>query len=235
MTLQDHTRSIISLSWSRILGLGDDALLNGSTRLEMSLMEGSEVSFLRLFDHSILSAPAAVLDELRGLSDSELAEERCLLDAALRHGEGARSLGSTQLFYAEEPPVLDPAEVGAVSFDASHVQSVLAASPADDVLASGIAEADWSAALVDEDTGEASGAAGRAVWSGMLADLVVLTIPARRRGGRAHQLAAVAAEEAFVEGLIPQWRAPADSASAGKIARRLGFTQAGTQTSVVFG
>lgn len=232
--LQDHTRSIIALSWSRMLGLPDEDLLGRPARHEITRADRSAVSFLQLFGHTVLSGPAEVLRRARDIDDAALAEERCLLDLARQHGEGARSRGASTLLYAEEPPSLGPSALGAVSYDQGHVREVLAESPADDVQVSGIAEASWSAALVSEDSGAALGAAGREVWSGMLAQLGVLTAPSRRGTGVGLHLGAVAAEEAFVEGLIPQWQAGSQSAGALRIAAQLGFTSAGTQTVVVF-
>lgn len=233
--LGDHTRSIVALAWSRMLGLGDEELLGGAgSRHELRTEDGSATTLLRLFDQTVLSGPAQVLREARGFDDAELADERRLLEISRRHAGGARSLGATRLLYAEEPPVLDAAQRGAVSFDPAHVRAVLAASPADDVQASGIAEAPWTAALVNEETGMVLGAAGRELWAGMLAHLGVLTVPDQRRGGVGLHLAAVAAEEAFTEGLIPAWRAREESLGSLRIAAALGFSPAGSQTTVVF-
>ncbi|EXF26147.1 hypothetical protein BG28_00875 [Nesterenkonia sp. AN1] len=234
MSLADHTRSIIALSWSRMLGLEDEALLGEGSHHEVVTSDGSSATFLQLFDHTVLSAPTEVLRQARRLAPGELAEERRLLEICHRHAVGTRSLGAARLLYAEEPPALDAAQRGAVSFDPRHVGAALAASPADDVLASGIAEAPWTAALVDEDTGTVLGAAGRELWAGMLGHLGVLTVPQQRRGGVGLHLAVVAAEEAFTEGLIPQWRARTESLGSLRIAAALGFSPAGAQITVVF-
>lgn len=234
MSLEDHTRSIIALAWSRMLGLDDEELLGAGDRHQVITADGAAVTFLRLFDHTVLSGPAEVLSQACRLDDADLADERRLLEIARRHAMSARSQGTARLLYAEEPPTLDAAQRGAVSFDPAHVSAVLAASPADDVRASGIAEAPWRAALVDEDTGTAAGAAGRDLWAGMLAHLGVLTVPAQRRAGIGLHLAAVAAEEAFTEGLVPQWRARSESIGSLRIATALGFSPAGSQTTVVF-
>ncbi|KUG60574.1 hypothetical protein [Nesterenkonia jeotgali] len=231
--LAEHTRSIIALSWARRLGLGDKDLLGPGSRHELSTPAGSPVSFLRLFDHTVLSAPSEVLHQARRLADAELADERSLLALARRCAAGARSLGAAQLLYAEEPPILTAAQRGAISFEPEAVQAAIAASPADDVQASGIGAAPWRAALVDEYTGVSLGAAGREIWAGMLAQLGVLTVPGQRRRGVGLQLAAVAAEDAFTEGLIPQWRAGTESLAALRIAAGLGFSPAGTQTTVI--
>lgn len=234
MSLADHTRSIIALGWARMLGLDDEELLGAGSRHELITADGSPVTFLRLFDHTVLSGPAEVLRHGRRSEDAELADERRLLEISRRHAEGARSLGAARLLYAEEPPALDAAQRGAVSYDPAHVSLVLTSSPADDVQASGIAEAPWKAALVDEGTGAVLGAAGRDLWAGMLAHLGVLTVPEQRRAGVGLQLAAVAAEEAFTEGLVPQWRARPESIGSLRIAAALGFSAAGSQTTVVF-
>ena len=235
MSLADHTRSIIALAWSRMIGLGDEELLAAGSHHEVTTADGSEVAFLRLFDHTVLSGPAEILRHARRLDAAELADERRLLEISRRHAPGARSLGAAHLLYAEEPPTLDAAQRGAVSFDPGHVRAALAASPADDVAASGITEAPWRAALVDEDTGTVLGAAGRELWAGMLGQLGVLTVPQRRRTGVGLHLAAVAAEEAFTEGLVPQWRAHTESIGSLRIAAALGFSPAGSQTTVTFG
>ncbi|MCH8570664.1 GNAT family N-acetyltransferase [Nesterenkonia sp. AY15] len=234
MSLADHTRSIIALAWARMIGLGDEELLGAGSHHEVIAADGSAVAFLRLFDHTVLSGPAEVLRHARRRDDAELADERRLLELSRRHAPGARSLGAANLLYAEEPAALGAAQRGAVSFDPEHVRAVLAASPADDVQASGIAAAPWSAALVDEGTGTALGAAGRELWAGMLGQLGVLTVPDQRRAGVGLQLAAVAAEEAFSEGLVPQWRARTESVGSLRIAAALGFSPAGSQTTVVF-
>lgn len=218
-----------------MIGLGDEELLGGAgPRREVSTTDGSPVTFLRLFDHTVLSGPAEVLREARRFDDVELADERRLLEVARRHAGGARSLGAARLLYAEEPPVLALAPRGAVSFDPAHVQAALAASPADDVQAAGIADAPWRAALVEEDTATVLGAAAHELWAGMLAHLGVLTVPDQRRSGVGRALAAVAAEEAFTEGLIPQWRARTESIASLRIAAALGFSPAGSQTTVAF-
>lgn len=234
MSLAEHTRSIIALSWARILGLEDHQLLSPGAAHEMIAAEGSEVTLLRLFDHTVLRGPAEVLLQARGLDHAGLADERRLLELSRRHAPGARGLGAAELLYAEDPPTLDAAQRGAVSFDPGHVRTALAASPADDVRASGIGAAPWSAALVEEDTGMVLGAAGREVWAGMLGQLGVLTVPDRRRSGVGLHLAAVAAEEAFTEGLVPQWRARTESIGSLRIATALGFSPAGSQTTVVW-
>lgn len=87
---------------------------------------------------------------------------------------------------------------------------------------------------MDEDTGTVLGAAGRELWAGMLGHLGVLTVPQQRRGGVGLHLAVVAAEEAFTEGLIPQWRARTESLGSLRIAAALGFSPAGAQITVVF-
>lgn len=125
MSLAEHTRSIIALAWSRLLGLADEELLGTGSRHELVTADGSAVTFVRLFDHTVLSGPAEVLRHGRGLEDAELADERRLLEISRPHSQGARTLGSARLLYAEEPPALDAAQRGAVSYDPAHVGQVL--------------------------------------------------------------------------------------------------------------
>lgn len=44
MSLADHTRSIIALSWSRMLGLEDEALLGEGSHHEVVTSDGSSAT-----------------------------------------------------------------------------------------------------------------------------------------------------------------------------------------------
>ncbi len=235
--LSEHTRSIIGLAWARMLGLEDSALMGPppGRRIEVADDGAATVTFVRLFGHSIAYGPAEVLAAARRLQDEELELETVLLDVVRRASPGARSLGEAHLLYAEEPPELAPAEYASVSFEPEHLDSLRRACPADDVAAAGLTEPDWAVSLIAEGPGpgeDAVAAAGREEWLHVLAQIGVLTRPDRRGMGLGRYIAAVAAEEAFADGLIPQWRAAAESPGSLRLGLSLGFEQAGSQTTV---
>lgn len=234
--LSEHTRSIIGLAWARMLGLEDSALLGqpAGRRIDVVDDEAATVTFVQLFGHSIAYGPADVLAAAHRLQDEELELETVLLEIVRRAYPGARSMGEAHLLYAEEPPELAPADYASVSFESEHLDQLRTECPADDVAASGLVAPDWAVSLVAEghDDGRAVAAAGREEWSHVLAQIGVMTRPDRRGMGLGRYIAAVAAEEAFADGLIPQWRAAAESAGSLRLGLSLGFEQAGSQTTV---
>ncbi|GAA3061809.1 MULTISPECIES: GNAT family N-acetyltransferase [Actinomycetes] len=254
MSLTEQTRQIVKLAWCRMLDLEDTDLDLGDPRVRVEAVaeDAAAVTFVRLFDRTVIFGPAEVIGEARRYSDAELARERTLLSLVRAHRSGARALGAAHLLYCEEPPQIRPRADVAVSFEPEHVTRLMAASPADDVAASGLAEAGWAAALVEDRPSSAPGApghsegsagadsreqvlaaAGREVWQQMIAQLGVLTHPAHRGSGHGRYIASVAVEEAFVDGLVPQWRAAMDTEASHRAAIRLGFSEAGSQTTVL--
>ncbi|GAA1181635.1 GNAT family N-acetyltransferase [Nesterenkonia xinjiangensis] len=244
MSLTEQTRQIVKLAWSRMLRLEDTDLDLGdpSVRVEAVEDDAAAVTFVRLFDRTVIFGPSEVVGDARRLDDDLLAQERTLLDLVRAHHGGARALGAAQLFYCEEPPQVSPPSGVAVSFEPEHVAELMAACPADDVAGSGLADAVWAATLVADRASpqdpqiaeeQVLSAAGREVWQQMIAQLGVLSHPEHRGRGHGRCIAAVAMEEAFVDGLIPQWRAALENPSSRRAAIRLGFTLAGSQTTVV--
>lgn len=75
-------------------------------------------------------------------------------------------------------------------------------------------------------------AAGHDVWGGLVGQLGVLTPPDRRGRGHGTVAAGLATNDALDSGLVAQWRARAENAPALAVAARLGFVQAGSQTTV---
>lgn len=232
--LNAHTEQIIMLAWSRILGLEDTALDSGNDgeRIEAEHRDARTVSLVQLFGRTVLYGPPEVIAAARRVPEEELALESRLLDVTRTHHPGARILGEAHLLYCEEPPEIEGSDRVSVSFAPEHAQQLTGRAPADDAARSGLAEAEWTAAVVRESTGEVLAAAGREVWQGVLGHIGVLTHPDHRGLGLGRFAAAVATEEAFVDGLIPQWRAAAESPGSLRMAISLGFTQAGHQTTV---
>lgn len=235
--LQTHTEQIIMLAWSRILGLDDDGLQTAEpgVRVEASDEDAAAVTLVELFGRTVLYGPAGVLAAARDVPAEELALETTLLDISRTVAPGARILGEAHLLFCEEPPETDGSDHVSISFEAEDVYQLAAQSPADDVALSGLEQAGWTAAVIREDTGQVLAAAGCEVWQQVLGHLGVLTDPQHRGLGLGRFAAAVAAEEAFTEGLIPQWRAAAESPGSLRMAIDLGFAHAGHQTTVALG
>lgn len=236
MPLTEHTRQIIRLAWARTLQLDDFDLERGDPGLRLEVVDddAASLSFTRLFDRAVLSGPEALLDRARSVPDEQLADETRLLALAAAEHPGARIAGETFLLCSEEPPEVPPSPVasGAISFEPGPVGELLEASPADDVAASGLPAAEWAATLVDESDGTPLTAAGRRVQQMLLGELGVLTAPAHRGRGLAAHVGAVAVEEAFVDGLVPQWRAAVEAPASRRLAHTLGFVDIGARTTV---
>ncbi|WP_157983971.1 GNAT family N-acetyltransferase [Nesterenkonia muleiensis] len=232
--LDAHTEQIIMLAWSRILGLGDTALDTASPdeRIEAGHSDVRAVSLVQLFGRTALYGPPELLTAARRIPDEELALESRLLEIARAHYPGARILGEAHLLYCEEPPEIEGSDRISVSFEAEHVRQLISRAPADDVARSGLGDAEWTAAVVRDSTGEVLAAAGREAWQEILGHIGILTHPDHRGLGLGRFAAAVATEEAFVNGLIPQWRAAGESPGSLRMAVSLGFAQAGHQTTV---
>lgn len=237
MSLTEQTRQIIGFTWARMLGLDDDAFDADRPRLGVTDDEATAVTVVRLFGRTAVTGPEIALDALRGVGDEELVSDRRLLELMLPEHPGARALGAARLLYCEEPGEPTLQEPATVSFDPADAQGVTSRCPADDVTVSGVADAEWTATLMlDPESPEgpdAAAASCRRIWNHTLAHLGVLTRPDRRGRGLGGRIAAIAAEEAFVEGLVPQWRVDFENEASQRIARQLGFSEAGTQTTVV--
>ena len=74
-----------------------------------------------------------------------------------------------------------------------------------------------------------------AEWEGLLAHLGVLVAPEWRRHGLGKLAASVAAHEALAAGLTLQWRSEVSNKGSLALARSLGFSAGGIQTSVLLG
>lgn len=242
MPLTEQTRQIVKLAWARLLHLEDLDLDSGdpAVRVEVVDDDSAAATFVRLFDRTVIFGPSEVVGDARSLPDSQLAQERCLLDLVRAHHQGARALGAAHLLYCEESPQLNPLDDVAVAFEPELISTLMAAAPADDVAVSGLADAQWAAALVMDAPGaegsraeEVVAAAGREVWQHLIAQLGLLTHPEHRGRGYGGLIAGVAVEEALADGLIPQWRSALENEASRRAALRLGFTDAGSQTTVV--
>jgi GNAT superfamily N-acetyltransferase len=246
MSVNAHTRQIIELAWSRILGLEDGALSAaadaGGRRIEVATGDqaGEDeqiATFVRLYGSSVLYGPQWLLDAARDLDDEVLALESTMI--RLGAGNAARSLGEWVLYYAEDIPDLERSTSVAVSYEAADARDLEAQCPADDVTEVGLSGLDSTFTLVPDDgagtpTGRPVAGAGYEEWQGLIGHLGVLVRPDVRLMGLGSYAGAIAMEEAFTEGLIPQWRAALGNTGAQRVAAALGFELAGSQTTVQF-
>lgn len=275
MPLDPHTRQIVALAWSRILGLPDDSLTglvgasgaSGSpsasprpARLEVPTdgdgpssgrpvegearrAEGEDeqvATFLRLYGASVLYGPRWLLDAARDVDDEVLALESTFIRLGASHR--GRSLGEAALYYADGVPQLERSETLAVSYETDHARQLESLCPADDVAEAGLSGLDSTFTLVPDDGTQAGlhgsadpvAGSGYEEWQGLIGQVGVLVRPDVRRLGLGAYAAAVAMEEAFTEGLVPQWRARMGHRASQHLADTLGFELAGSQTTVVF-
>lgn len=249
MPVNSHTQQIIELAWSRILGLSDGAITEaaastGSRRIEVATDAGDHhgedeqiATFVRLYGSSVLYGPRWLLEAARDVDDEVLALESTLI--RLGAGHAARSLGESVLYYADDVPQIERSGSVAVSYESADAAALEALCPADDVTEVGLSGLDATFTLVPDDgsgtpSGDPVAGAGYEEWQGLIGHLGVLVRPDVRRVGLGAYAAAIAMEEAFTEGLVPQWRAALGTSASQRLADALGFEMAGSQTTVLF-
>ncbi|MFC7401125.1 GNAT family N-acetyltransferase [Citricoccus sp. GCM10030269] len=256
MPVNAHTRQIIELAWSRILGLPDGAISEAAgrptqhRRLEVPTDAGAGsdavaqtreddqiATFVRLYGTSVLYGPSWLLTAARDIDDEVLSLESTMI--RLGAGHDARSLGEWVLYYADDVPDIERSSSVAVSYEAADAQDLEAQCPADDVTEVGLSGLDSTFTLIPDDgagtpNGRPVAGAGYEEWQGLIGHLGVLVRPDVRTVGLGSYAAAVAMEEAFTEGLIPQWRAALGNTGGQRVAGSLGFELAGSQTTVLF-
>lgn len=229
--MEINTRSIVELAWARGLGLPDQTLLNpGDWRL--GRVDDSLITFVRLWQHSVLIGPQRFLDQVVDVRDDVLADGPSLLglSAELPGGPG-RLRGTTTLAALDAYVAGKDLQTSSVSDDLGSVADLERRCPPDDVTEVGLSSLTWSIALLGDEDVPVS-AAGFSEWQGIIANVGVLTPMEHRRAGYGRIAAAIATNEALDRGLVPQWRARADDQTARRLARRLGYQTVGTQTTV---
>ncbi|GAB3517772.1 GNAT family N-acetyltransferase [Arthrobacter monumenti] len=236
MSLEPTTVAIVELAWARLLGLADDAFPNarrdGLERITRVDDDAKSVTFVKLFDVGVLVGPQWAVDAAVEVDDDSLALHSTMLD--LTHDHDGHGLGAAALYYSDVLLEIDPSEVAAVSREPKHSAEVEGQCPPDDVNEVGLTGLDEQFALVTGD-GLAIAGSGYNIWEGIIAHLGTLVTPELRQQGLATYVTAVAVEEAMASGLVPQWRARLDNDASRATAAKLGFDQAGTQTTVLLG
>ncbi|KRE74314.1 GNAT family N-acetyltransferase [Arthrobacter sp. Soil762] len=238
MTLDPGSAAIIQLAWARHLGLDDGAFaasLTSGERMVRADDAAETVEFVRLFGSSALVGPQWVIDAAAAIPDEEMAHHVTLLTLTRSHG--GHGLGSAALFFADDLPLRQPSEELTVSHGNPEAIELEGLCPPDDVNEVHLSELENRYTILHEVDGlrvpVACGAYGE--WEGLLAQMGVLVDPEWRRRGLGSVAASIAAHEALAAGLIVQWRAEVSNTGAVALARQLGLSTGGIQTSVHLG
>jgi GNAT superfamily N-acetyltransferase len=238
MTLEPTSAAIIQLAWARHLGLDDGAFaraLETGERISKVDDAAHSVEFVRLFGSSALVGPQWALDAAAGISDEEMAQHVTLLTITRQHG--GHGQGAAALFFADDLPLLQPAEELTVSHGNPEAIELEGLCPPDDVNEVGLSDLENRYTIIHDDEGQrvpvACGAYSE--WEGILAHMGVLVAPDWRRRGLGALAASVAAHEALASGLTLQWRTDVSNKGSLATARSLGFSTGGIQTSVLLG
>ncbi len=238
MTLDPGSAAIIQLAWARRLGLDDDAFaasLASGERIVRADDSVQTVEFVRLFGSSALVGPQWVIDAAAGIPDAEMAQHVTLLTLTRSHG--GHGLGAAALFFADDLPLRQPPADLTVSHGNPEAIELEGLCPPDDVNEVGLSDLENRYTIVHDVDGRrvpvACGAYSE--WEGLLGHLGVLVDPAWRRRGLGSLAASIAAHEALAAGLIVQWRAEVSNTGSVALARKLGLSTGGIQTSVHLG
>ncbi|WP_426987275.1 GNAT family N-acetyltransferase [Pseudarthrobacter sp. Y6] len=238
MTLDPGSATIIQLAWARHLGLDDGAFaasLSSGERMVRADDAAETVEFVRLFGSSALVGPQWVIDAAAGIPDGEMAQHVTLLTLTRAHG--GHGLGAAALFFADDLPLRQPPEELTVSHGNPEAIELEGLCPPDDVNEVHLSELENRYTILREVDGRrlpvACGAYGE--WEGLLAQMGVLVDPEWRRRGLGSVAASIAAHEALAAGLTVQWRAEVSNTGAVALARQLGLSAGGIQTSVHLG
>src|SRR6476661_286700 len=236
MTLDPGSAAIIQLAWARRLGLDDDAFgdaLASGERIVRADESARTVDFVRLFGSSALVGPRSVIDAAADIPDEEMAQHVTLLK--LTREQGGHGLGAAALFFADDLPLQQPSEELTVSHGNPEAIELEALCPPDDVNEVGLADLEHRFTIMHVEDGRRTPVACGAYteWEGILAQLGVLVAPEWRRRGVGTLAASIAAHEALASGLTLQWRSDVSNKGSLALARSLGFTAGGIQTSVL--
>lgn len=238
MTLDAGSAAIIQLAWARRLGLADHAFSEALASGERVVRVDETVStaqFVRLFGVSALVGPHWLIDAAADIPDAEMAQHVTLLTLTRSHG--GHGLGAAALFFADDLPLKQPSEEMTVSHENPEAIELEGHCPPDDVNEVGLSDLENRYTIVRELDGRRVPLACGAYteWEGLLAQLGVLVDPDWRRRGLGLLAASIAAHEALAAGLTLQWRTDVSNTGSLALARKLGFTAGGIQTSVHLG
>lgn len=233
MTFDLSSSPIVRLAWERGLNLPADSLVNGNQIGRIThAVQSPSLTFIRLWDQSILTGPQHLLDVAESLDDDELSDHSIML--RLTKNDGGRGLGTQGLYYADDLALHQPADTVHVSTSTQAAQELEALCPPDDVNDVGLAHRPHKFTLMAHGEPDAGPLACSAYseYQGLLAQVGTLVSPDFRRQGLGRLATSIAAHEALAAGLIVQWRADINNAAAHALATSMGFSVAGLQTQV---
>lgn len=231
MTFDAGSAAIVLLAWERGLDLPENSLLEGRGRI-IHAANVPTLTFLQLWDRSVLIGPEHVVAVAGDFSDAELSHHATLL--RLTRSKGGRGLGTQTLYYADDLDLQQPADTVHVSTAAGPVAQLQGLCPPDDVNDAALHKRSQSFTVMETGEADANPLACSAwgEYQGLLASLSTLVAPAYRRQGLGALATSIAAHEALAAGLIVQWGADTNNAGAHAVATSLGFSAAGWQTQV---
>ena len=238
MTFDPGSAAIVQLAWARRLRLDDDAFaasLASGERIVRADDSVQTVEFVRLFGSAALVGPQWVIDAAAGIPDAEMAQHVTLLTLTRSHG--GHGLGAAALFFADDLPVRQlPADL-TLSHGNPEAIELEGLCPPDDVNEVGLSDLENRYTIVHEVDGRRVPVACGAYteWEGLLGHLGVLVDPGWRRRGLGSLAASIAAHEALAAGLTVQWRTEVSNTGSVALARKLGLSTGGIQTSVHLG
>lgn len=229
--MDTNTEAIVRLAWTGILDLDDDLLLpGGDERICVVREDADSVSFVQLLGQSILIGPNWTIDQAGSRPSPELAAITSLLKLCADHHPQA--IGEATLAYLDDYVQLPGLDDATVTDDPAAVVDLEKLCAPDDVAEVGLAELTTQFVLISE-ADEPLAGAGFDIWGDIIAHQGVLTAQAVRRQGLGTTIAALATNAALDDGLVPQWRSRTDNLASRKLARRLGYREVGTQTTVL--
>lgn len=234
--VEPNTAAIVRLGWSRLLELPDDSLDPARNPVRTVRVESErEAMVIRLWDTYVVVGPGWLQERSTHLDPASLLDQSALLHCC--DGHPARLVGQAVLAYTDhyarpKRPGLGRLEDVAVDDRPAAAAALERACPPDDVAEVGLAEMGRVFVTLD-DREQPTAGAGYVEWQGILGHLGVLTPPEQRRAGHGTVAGALALNDALDVGLVPQWRARTENVASRRLARRLGFTEVGAQTTVV--
>jgi hypothetical protein len=236
--VEANTQAIVRLAWSRLLGLPDDTLDPAANPVRTIRSEVvGRAMVLRLWETWVVVGPGWFHQRTAEVDPAALVDPTTLLRSC--DGHPARLLGHAVLGFTDRYAA--PAVPGAAGLDEVPVDdapdaaaALERACPPDDVAEVGLAAMARRFVTLDDRDQPTSGA-GYDEWQGLLGHLGVLTPPELRRAGWGTVAAALALNDALDAGLVAQWRARSDNVASRRLARRLGVSEAGEQSTVLLG
>jgi hypothetical protein len=233
--VDSHHHDIIRLAWSRRLGLEDSALRPSHRHIEID-DNATSVTFVRLGDASALIGPESVVSASPNSWASRYTDDERSERGVLGAVGAGRSHGPILLYFAGDIGTSIDRHDPLISHELSHVLALEALCAPDDVIAAELTrKRSWFTVLGDDEPAETAAPLATAAyleWEGVLADLGVLTAPGARRQGNGQVVARLATNDAFDEGMIPQWRTNSENGTSRRLAARLGYEEWGVFVSV---